>query len=82
MQRFFSAKCTETRLESKELLNNIEEDDDNNIKVYIGNENNIDEDVIKYFINNGFIKIDENIKTVKFNVRDTNNLIKFLNIKA
>jgi hypothetical protein len=42
---------------------------------------NIDEDIIKYFINNGFIKIDENAKTVKFNVRDTNNLIKFLNIK-
>ena len=42
---------------------------------------NIDEGVIKYFINNGFIKIDENTKIVKFNIRDTNNLIKFLNIK-
>ena len=33
------------KLEDKEILNNIEEDDDNNIKVYIGNENNIDSDV-------------------------------------
>ena len=33
------------KLEDKEKLNNIEEDDDNNIKVYIGNENNIDSDV-------------------------------------
>ena len=33
------------KLENKELLRNIEEDDDNNIKVYIGNENNIDSDV-------------------------------------
>ena len=33
------------KLEDKELLRNIEEDDDNNIKVYIGNENNIDSDV-------------------------------------
>ena len=33
------------KLEDKELLKNIEEDDDNNIKVYIGNENNIDSDV-------------------------------------
>ena len=33
------------KLESKELLQGIEEDDDNNIKVYIGNENNIDSDV-------------------------------------
>ena len=28
-----------------ELLKNIEEDDENNIKVYIGNENNIDSDM-------------------------------------
>ena len=33
------------KLDSPELLNNITEDDDNNIKVYIGNENNIDSDV-------------------------------------
>ena len=33
------------KLEDKEILNNIEEDEDNNIKVYIGNENNIDSDV-------------------------------------
>jgi hypothetical protein len=42
---------------------------------------NIKDDIIKYFINNGFIKINENDKTVKFNTRDINNLIKFLNIK-
>ena len=34
-----------TKLEDKEFLKNIEEDDDNNIKVYIGKENNIDSDV-------------------------------------
>ena len=33
------------KLEDQELLQNIEEDDDNNIKVYIGKENNIDSDV-------------------------------------
>ena len=33
------------KLEDKEILKNIEEDEDNNIKVYIGNENNIDSDV-------------------------------------
>jgi len=33
------------KLEDKEILNSIEEDKDNNIKVYIGNENNIDSDV-------------------------------------
>ena len=33
------------KLEDEKLLQNIEEDDDNNIKVYIGNENNIDSDV-------------------------------------
>lgn len=33
------------KLESNELINSIERDDDNNIKVYIGNENNIDSDV-------------------------------------
>ena len=33
------------KLESNEILQNVEEDDDNNIKVYIGNENNIDSDV-------------------------------------
>jgi len=33
------------KLEDKELLNSIEEDDDNNIKVYIGKENHIDNDM-------------------------------------
>ena len=33
------------KLEDKELLNSIEEDDDNNIKVYIGKENHIDDDM-------------------------------------
>lgn len=33
------------KLEDKEILKNIEADEDNNIKVYIGNENNIDSDV-------------------------------------
>lgn len=33
------------KLEDKEILKNIEEDDDNNIKVYIGNENHIDSDM-------------------------------------
>ena len=33
------------KLESNEILQNVEEDDENNIKVYIGNENNIDSDV-------------------------------------
>ncbi len=33
------------KLEDKELLNSIEEDDDNNIKVYIGRENHIDDDM-------------------------------------
>ena len=33
------------KLEDKELLNNITEDDDNNIKVYIGRENHIDDDM-------------------------------------
>ena len=33
------------KLENKELINNITEDDENNIKVYIGKENNIDSDV-------------------------------------
>ena len=38
-------KSVYNKLENKELLKNIEEDDDNNIKVYIGNESNIDSDV-------------------------------------
>lgn len=38
-------KTVYNKLEDKEILNNIEEDEDNNIKVYIGNENNIDSDV-------------------------------------
>lgn len=38
-------KTVFNKLEDRELLQNIEEDDDNNIKVYIGNENNIDSDV-------------------------------------
>lgn len=33
------------KLESPDLVQNITEDDENNIKVYIGNENNIDSDV-------------------------------------
>ena len=33
------------KLEDKEVLQRIEEDDDNNIKVYIGTESNIDDDV-------------------------------------
>ena len=33
------------KLESDEVVNNITEDDENNIKIYIGNENNIDSDV-------------------------------------
>ena len=43
------------KLEDKEVLQNIEEDNDNNIKVYIGKENNIDEDVtvIKTKFKNG-----------------------------
>ena len=39
-------KSVYNKLENKEFLRSIEEDDDNNIKVYIGNENNIDSDVI------------------------------------
>ena len=44
-----------SKLDDKNLLQNIEEDDDNNIKVYIGNENNIDSDVtvIKTHFKNG-----------------------------
>ena len=38
-------KTVFNKLEDKEILKNIEEDEDNNIKVYIGNENNIDSDV-------------------------------------
>ena len=38
-------KTVFNKLESSDLLQGIEEDDDNNIKVYIGNENNIDSDV-------------------------------------
>ena len=38
-------KSVYTKLEDQEILKNIEEDNDNNIKVYIGNENNIDSDV-------------------------------------
>ena len=38
-------KSVYNKLEDNEFLRNIEEDDDNNIKVYIGNENNIDSDV-------------------------------------
>lgn len=34
-----------TKLDNKEVLNNIKADESNNIKVYIGKENNIDEDV-------------------------------------
>ena len=38
-------KTVFNKLEDRNLLKNIEEDDDNNIKVYIGNESNIDSDV-------------------------------------
>ena len=38
-------KSVYNKLESNEILSNIEEDDDNNIRVYIGKENNIDNDV-------------------------------------
>ena len=38
-------KTVFNKLDEKELLKNIVEDDDNNIKVFIGNENNIDQDV-------------------------------------
>ena len=38
-------KTVFNKLESSDLLTGIEEDGDNNIKVYIGNENNIDSDV-------------------------------------
>ena len=38
-------KTVFNKLEDRETLRSIEEDDDNNIKVYIGNENNIDSDV-------------------------------------
>ncbi len=34
-----------TKLEDNEILSKIEEDNDNNIRIYIGNENNIDSDV-------------------------------------
>lgn len=48
-------KSVFNKLESKEILNDIKEDEDNNIKVYIGNENNIDSDVtvIKTRFKNG-----------------------------
>ena len=38
-------KTVFNKLESPELVQNITEDDDNNIKIYIGKENNIDNDV-------------------------------------
>mgnify|MGYP003294829519 CR=1 FL=1 len=38
-------KTVFNKLEDRETLRSIEEDKDNNIKVYIGNENNIDSDV-------------------------------------
>ena len=43
------------KLESPELIHSIEEDDDNNIKVYIGSESKIDDDVtvIKTRFKNG-----------------------------
>lgn len=48
-------KTVYNKLEDNEFLKNIEEDNDNNIKVYIGNENNIDSDVtvIKTKFKNG-----------------------------
>ncbi len=49
-------KTVFNKLENKSLLRNIEEDDDNNIKVYIGDETNIDSDVtvIKTKFKNGY----------------------------
>ena len=43
------------KLEDKDILNSIEEDGDNNIKVYIGGESKIDDDVtvIKTRFKNG-----------------------------
>ena len=38
-------KTVFNKLESPDLVQNITEDDENNIKIYIGNENNIDSDV-------------------------------------
>ena len=38
-------KTVFSKLDDNNILRNIEEDDSNNIKVYIGNENNIDEDI-------------------------------------
>lgn len=48
-------KSVFNKLESQEILNDIKEDEDNNIKVYIGNETNIDSDVtvIKTRFKNG-----------------------------
>lgn len=48
-------KAVFNKLESNDILNDIKEDEDNNIKVYIGNENNIDSDVtvIKTRFKNG-----------------------------
>lgn len=48
-------KTVFNKLENRELLREIEEDRDNNIKVYIGNESNIDSDVtvIKTKFKNG-----------------------------
>ena len=50
-------KTVFNKLESSDLLTGIEEDDDNNIKVYIGNENNIDSDVT--VIKTKFKQVDE-----------------------
>ena len=48
-------KTVFNKLEREEIINNITEDDDNNIKVYIGTENNIDSDitVVQTKFNNG-----------------------------
>ena len=48
-------KAVFNKLESNDILNDIKEDEGNNIKVYIGNENNIDSDVtvIKTRFKNG-----------------------------
>ena len=40
----------------------------------------VQDDIIKEFINNGFIKVNESKETVKFNISDIDNLIKFLKI--
>lgn len=44
------------------------------------NEKNINDSIVKQFIDNGFIEVNEKNKTIKFKTKDINNLIKFLSI--